>query len=217
MKSSLQLLCALALLSSAAAEGALAQDHDVKTSDQVLEDYTECVASRRSGKTSLIQKYLSVPLGEEIPSAIIMQLIVSDCLEGAGQLRMADELFGRALYSALYRRDFRKDELHSFDPAVIYDGEFDPDRLPISDNQKYVRAVGDCVASRNPLAAHLYVVAKVWSPEEERVLPEVASALAQCHDAGQRMAFSRSMLKGILAESLYKYRKGMTQTERAEP
>ena len=30
------------------------------------------------------------------------------------------------------------------------------------------------------------------------------------------MAFSRSMLKGILAESLYKYRKGMTQTERAE-
>ena len=202
----------LALLVLAEPEAAFAQTYDERTSDQVLETYAECIAAKKSGKSIQIAKYLRVPVGSELPRHIIAQLVTAKCLKGAGQMTMAPELFGRSLYAALYRRDFRK-EPTEFARAVSYDAEFDAEFIPISDNQVHLREVGDCAASHNLSAAHRYVVARVWSAEEEAVLPEVVAALSKCFRDGEKIAFSHSMLKGILAESLYKYRRGMTQTE----
>jgi hypothetical protein len=207
----------LGLLLCVASEAVLAQSlenrpQSEETSDRVLEDYSECVAAKRTGKGSLIKKFLGVPVGGALPPHVAMQLTVSDCLEGAGQLRMAPELFGRSLYSALYRRDFRKTEPTGFVAATSYEGEFEPGTV-MTPNQIYLRKVGDCGAVENVTAAHRFVIAKVWSAEEEAVLPQVIGALSQCYAVGEKIVFSRSMLKGILAESLYKYRHRMTQTQ----
>jgi hypothetical protein len=208
---------ALGMLVCVSSEPVLAQSlenrpQSEEKSDRVLEDYSECVASKRTGKGSLIKKFLGVPVGGTLPPHVVMQLVVSDCLEGAGQVRMAPELFGRSLYSALYRRDFRKTEPTGFVAATSYEGEFEPGTI-MTPNQIYLRKVGDCAATENVTAVHRFVIAKVWSAEEEAVLPQVIGALSQCYAVGEKIVFSRSMLKGILAESLYKFRHGMTHTQ----
>jgi hypothetical protein len=87
--------------------------------------------------------------------------------------------------------------------------------MPLSDKQIALRQVGDCAASRALSAAHHFTVAKVRSDDEAAHLPAVVQALSQCLSRGEQAAFSRPMLKGMLAESLYKYRRGLTQIETA--
>ena len=205
-------LIGLTSLLAIASVPATARDRlqDGKTSDRVLESYADCLAKRGSGTGARIKEYLSVPVGNEVDEKLIKRLVVSECLTNAGRMSMAHELFARALYTAIYRKEFAANPPTDFAVASSYDGEFAPDQLPLEINQKYLRQMGDCVVAHDLAAAHEYVLAKVWTKKDEEILPEVVAAAAQCVAQGVELRFSAPMLKGIVAESLYKYRKGMT-------
>ena len=184
--------------------------------EQVFERYAECIVSREGRLGGSLKKYLRVPLDATAPPEVVEKLVESECVgRGAGQMWMSRDLYRNTLYAALYRREFRRDEPAEFVPATGYDGEFDAQYLPLSERQITLRQVGDCAASHALSSAHRFTIAKVRSDEEAALLPDVVQALSECLDRDEEVAFTRPVLKGMLAESLYKYRRGLTQVEMA--
>ena len=224
----------VALVVSASSGTALAQDADAmppkepipvkrvepkrvfepERAEQVFEDYAECIVAKERRLGGSLKKYLRVPDGSRIPPGVVKKLVDPDCLNrGTGRMWMSPSLFGQALYSALYRREFGNSEPTGFVPAVSYDSEFEPEYLPLSNRQVALRQVGDCAASQDFLLAHRFAVAEVRSKRETALLSEIVQSLSHCIRSGEQVEFTRPMLKGILAESLYKFRHGMTQTQ----
>jgi hypothetical protein len=187
---------------------------EAEEAEKVLETFAECVAAKEARLGGSLREFLRVPTGGTPPGPVVEKIVNSDCLT-RGRIMMAPELLRQALYAALYRRAFGKDVPAEFVPAVSYELEFDAPHLPLTARQVALRQVGDCATSRALSSAHRFAVAKVRSDEEAALLPDVVQALSECLDRDEEVAFTRPVLKGMLAESLYKYRRGLTQVEMA--
>jgi hypothetical protein len=189
---------------------------EAEEAEKVLESFAECVAKAGSLRSS-VAAFLGVPAGQLPPPALARKVSPPACLGKAGpwggQMRMDPALFRQALYTALYRREFRKSEPTAFTPATAYESEFEQQYQPLPGKQVVQRFVGDCASARNLAAAHGFVVARVRSDEEASLLGEIVEALSHCIPEGEQVELTRPALKGMLAESLYKFRHGMTQTQ----
>jgi hypothetical protein len=124
------------------------------------------------------------------------------------QLRFDTNVFRETLYSALYQRDFGRSPPPDVRqaPALTLASEFDGDAAGIPATVTFERMVGDCVARADPTGVHHLLTTRISNDAEREALNQVVPQLAGCVRAGQRIAFSRSVLRGMLAEALYKLR-----------
>ena len=180
--------------------------------EKVLESYAECVAKAGVLRSS-VAAYLAIPAGQSPPADLANKVSPSQCLGPGGRMLMATDTFRGALFTALYRREFGKIAPTEFAPATAYESEFEQRYHPLPSKQVAQRFVGDCASAKNLAAAHSFVVARVRSEEEASRLPEIVEALSHCIREGEQVELRRPALKGMLAESLYRFRHGMTQTQ----
>jgi len=128
---------------------------------------------------------------------------------GVSTLRFQLTLFRSALYSALYRRDFGASDPPDVSslPPLLFSSEFrwSPDRNP---------SVSTCAARPWRLqreggreVCHALLITEVGSDEERRAMTAVLPAVQHCLQENNELRFGRGMLRGMLAEALYKLRK----------
>jgi hypothetical protein len=179
--------------------------------ERTMADFSKCVVADRRLRP-WAEWYLRVIPEGAFFQAAARRLATPACMPPAlvtTKLRFKAKLFRETLFSALYQRDFGRTpppELKSVPPLVIA-AEFSGDEAQIPVTVTFERAVGDCVARADPLGVHRLLMTKVASREEGEALQQVVPELAGCVPAGQRRAFSRPVLRGILAEALYKLRR----------
>ncbi|MDG2532782.1 hypothetical protein P6144_03925 [Sphingomonas sp. HITSZ_GF] len=73
-------------------------------------------------------------------------------------------------------------------------------------------AVVQCAAARDPAAADALVRTKWHSPEEAAAVSAVLPAITACAD-GRTVNFDSTILRGLLAEGLFRARGGMSASE----
>jgi hypothetical protein len=200
-----------AVISACAISPAVADDSMEKSSaseaEKVMANFAKCVIGSKKRQEKALA-YLMIPNGDPRQNVEGSAIAKSECAMPGSQMRFQGDLFAGTLYTALYRKFYVKTppgDLSAIEPAV-YESEFKVTTTPVGTEQLALRAFGDCAVLQNPAAAHDFAISEMRGQNEKAALPAVVEATGLCVSAGSTLKFSRTILKGVIAESLYKMR-----------
>jgi hypothetical protein len=181
-----------------------------KQAERVMRDFAKCVVSNKSREAKAVA-FLRLPDGDLKQSASGSEIASSGCAPRGSQMRFQPELFSRSIYTALYRKYYLKSAPTDFSGMADadYRTEYQVGDTPVSTEQLALRTFSDCTVRQNPVAAHLFAISEMQSDAEKTAVPTVTTSMQQCLNAGATLKFSRTILKGLIAESLYKFRRRM--------
>jgi hypothetical protein len=207
------LLCAaFALAAPALAQEEEYRRHPPAEAERAMAQFSRCTIESSSLRRRA-ERFLRLIPGQPNYRAESVGVATSRCvpLQVSGQARMTFPhiLFRSALFSALYRREFGRTppaDLSSAPPLSLAD-EFEGDTSTLPRDMRLIRALGDCAARADTARVHALLRTEVGSRDERPALDAVIPVLSGCLPAGRDLRFSRVMLRGILAEGLYKLRK----------
>lgn len=137
-----------------------------------------------------------------------LRLLDDGCLP-EGHPPVDARLVRGALFEALYNRDFPRATPADFAgrPALAApEGGVNP---PL--DASLIR-FGECIARAAPADAHRLVTAAPGGAEESSAIGALSPRLAPCMQQGLRVTFSAPMLRGVVAEALYKLSRGAART-----
>lgn len=181
--------------------------------ERLMATFSKCVVEDRRLRPRAERFLRMVPETAAFQQAAL-GLATPECMPRASYsnlLRFNAKVLRETLFTALYQRDFGRaappDLSHA--PTMVLASEFDGDAVAIPPTVTFERVVGHCIASADPSDSHRLLMTKIASSEEQEALQRVVPQLAGCVPAGQRVEFSRSVFRGVLAEALYKLRRGV--------
>jgi hypothetical protein len=214
-------LVAAALLCVGVAAPAHAQPDEkragtAKESTRLMLEFAECTARKRKIKPEIDRFLRMSPANPEF-GVLARKFANDNCMPTnlMAEVRMTFDslLFRYGLFEARYRIEFGKGS----PPAIVdlppldFENEFD---LTISADLKgveslpplvvFLRKLSQCLILERPAEAHALVIARPYSDAETKALPPVIEVLGACIGEGQTLKFSRPMLRGAIAEALYK-------------
>jgi hypothetical protein len=179
--------------------------------DRAMAQFSRCIVESRSRRAQA-ERFVRLIPGQPAFQAAGLALVTDRCVPRAiGQVRMRfrHNLFRSSLFAELYRRDFGRTappDVRALPPLLLSE-EFDGDVSTIAGPLRFMRALGDCAARFDAPRVHALLSAEVGSRGEAGALSGAMPALANCLPEGRELRFSRGVLRGILAEALYKLRK----------
>jgi len=170
-----------------------------------MQAFAACVVDRSYGQTS---RLVDVPVGTEDYAKQLKRLYDTwgdQCLSG-GELSFNNVLFRGSLFQALYARDFRSNGPVAFDPALDtgYRALY-PD--PVSGDARSSIALvrfAECVSRGDASKVRELLRALPGSEGETVAFGDLVPRFSACIVDGEKIEFSRTMLKGVLAEGLYR-------------
>ncbi len=198
----------ISFILSFASASALQSDKRSSTlrAEKAMHGYAQyLLTSKRREK--IIDAFLLIPGGHADQNNLDEGLIVPDCAKLGEKLVFKDGLFRRTLYVALYNKYYRKLIINVTQNITLdYNREISPKYGQIKGDQLALRKFSDCTIKSNPNAAHNFAIAQPQSSEEARYMNSVTAALNECISVGAQLSISRSNLKSVMAEVLYKMR-----------
>jgi hypothetical protein len=162
--------------------------------------YGRCLIARnRRGATAAV----SAPSDSPAQNRLLEKVTSSACLE-EGELRMPHALVRGAIYRALYRADYGRNEPTLLVKPIDWSDGRSVDPSTATGYAVVLRQFADCVVRSNPSAARALTLAREQSPEEAATFDRMKPALGQCIPPRAKIAFSRSSLFSLLSEVLYR-------------
>ncbi|MEE4351130.1 MAG: hypothetical protein V2J26_12965 [Pacificimonas sp.] len=163
-------------------------------------DYAKCVWKAKEWR---VDEALATYWHPEKDEKTIMRLVESRCLS-SGELTMSQGLFRGAFYLLAAHKRMADDDF-DFAPYAV------PDWQALMDSAEHANPAslplllfGSCVLRQGTSAVRDFVNSEVASSEEKAAIGEIAPSLSGCIPAGAEVKFSRSALKALLAENLYR-------------
>lgn len=173
---------------------------DTAVARRVMRDFGRCVAREQR---FLVERFLRMDRADPNLRRRAIGLATEDCLWG-GNLRFREELLRGSLFEALYIRDFQS---HPVDisgvPPVAYVANEDE----LGERHRYwlaLNRLADCVVRSDPRSARSLLLSDVDTSEERDLFAAIAPRLSSCLVDGASISFSRQVLRGLIAESLYR-------------
>lgn len=170
---------------------------------RVMLTYAACIVRRRRDG---VVRFLAEPSGTDESRRLGDRIAIDDCLVD-GELRFNASLFRGALYEALYKKDYSARPLPaSFAgvPPIRYSAK-DPATLTgRARSWLALNEFADCVVRATPGAVRALIASEVTSAAEAAAFRQVQPALGGCLTSGVELSFSRPVLRGLIAESLYR-------------
>lgn len=183
----------------------------VSDARRAMEDFASCLVAREKGRVSkLIDLPVDTKESDKAFDAIFGQ--TDGCLSD-GQLRMNELGLRGAIFQALYKRDYAANEILAFPPEVqtgyrnLYPAELsDKARMYVSLNH-----FSECVTRADPNAVRQLITSQVGSSTETATFAAITPKLSACIVKDNEIRFSKSNLKGFLAEGLYRLSRASNQ------
>lgn len=171
-----------------------------------MERFTSCAVSRQGGRAVGL-------IGLPVDSADYGRLsramfdTVGDvCLGSSGELSFSEGLFRGGLFLALYARDFARNGPTDFS-AVEHSGYLQLYTSPLSDQARTALALeqfGECVSRADAAGVRALLPQLPGSAGEREAINALRPRFAACIPQNETIQFSASVLKGALAEGLYR-------------
>lgn len=175
---------------------------DEQLSQRTMNKYAGCLL-RTFRKRALA--FLRLPPASFEAMLAARKLATGWCLrEGALSFRF--QLLRGGLYEALYEQEFKRAGAAALTaaPPIDYTGG---NPAPLSNETAVAIALvqfADCVVRANPTASRALILSKVTSDEEKAAFASLTPHLGGCLVSGTQLKFSRPMLRGFVAEALYR-------------
>jgi hypothetical protein len=179
---------------------------------QVMLDFAACLTDRSRGR---VAKIINAPVDSGQYQSLMRSIFDrSDdaCLsgggvdsDGIGQLSFSSSLMRGALFNAVYMRDFARAGPVEFS-AVTDSGYIARYSTPYSSAAQSAIALekyGECIARSDGENARALITAIAGSPQESVAFVALGPKFSACLMAGNKMEFSKAMLRGVVAEGLY--------------
>jgi hypothetical protein len=170
---------------------------------RTMHDFTICALRRHRSDA---ERMLALEGDSPAYRQLGMQVIDSQCVARGAQFRFNWPLFRGGLYEALYLRDFGAGAASSFDgvPPLPYIGGGAWMNLQDRARNAAILQVAECMVRAGPDDARALLASAVASPEEEAVFGRVEPRAAPCHAEGAPAESRRPILRGLVAEALYR-------------
>tara|TARA_R100001126_G_scaffold41612_2_gene23200 strand:- start:338 stop:991 length:654 start_codon:yes stop_codon:yes gene_type:complete len=202
-------LLLLALVAGLAAPAHARDKESEADARKAMSAYVDCLLNRSGYK---LRKAIDIPVGDPSLTATLAKLATSSCLgdtSGDVELRMQPLVLRGAAFESLYRSKFG-DDLESEDFSQLAPLEY-PVATPETQNVDgdaasylLMMAVGDCLVRADASASHDLVISEIASAGETDAIESLMPMLPVCIPAGRTLELSRSMLRGAIAEPLYR-------------
>ena len=174
---------------------------------RTMQRFSACVVSKIG--PDKLNAYLRLPPGSSASNSAMARISTDMCAPnrpgGGYELRFQPNVMRAALYDSLYRMRYRGGPVDiSRVPKFDFASEFDAREEPLSGASFYFRSIGDCVARAKPALAHDLLMTRQGSKEEGAAIKAVVPSVAPCVPQGSTLRFSAPVLRGDIAEALYK-------------
>jgi hypothetical protein len=205
------LVCIFLAWAGASASAQEVRQYATLEAEQTMARFSQCIV-RTANQQSLHRFLRIVPHSRAFQVAgrrLARDLCVPRTPGGVSTLRFQLGLFRSALFSALYRRDFGASDPPDVTsiPPLLFSSEFDGSSAEMPAAARALRGLGDCAARADAKSVHALLVTEIGSSEERAAVTAVLPAVQHCVPENNELRFGRGMLRGILAEALYKLRR----------
>ncbi len=196
----------------------LVADNAAKQREIIMKSFADCVIdSARARRLAL--EFIAIDPQSEDAGKFGDKVTEPGCLPKVGQTQFASKLaftpflFRYELLGALYRKAYHDAPTLALKdlPVRDYAKEFASGTVP--NTILSLRQFGDCVARIAPAESHNLVMSDIYTAEENAALTAVLPNLQACMPPGQSVSFGRGILRGALAEGLYRLREASNSSE----
>lgn len=185
------------------------KERQAREAQRVMNEYGACVVktARRRAEAAVREFPGTNRAGETM-----LDLATSDCLMH-GELRFKPRLLRATLFEALYEADFkvRPADISAVSQIDYFVGAADPSDEKVRE-QVALRQFADCVARANPKGARDLILSKVGEKPEQVAFNELMPVFGQCLRQGIELEFSRPVLRGLVAETMYRLSQAAAQS-----
>jgi hypothetical protein len=164
-----------------------------------MDSFAACVVKRTPHK---IEAYLGTSPGSEQASVLGRRLATDECIS-TGEAQFDDSVLRWAIYEQLYRKQYAKSGPTDFSmtPAIDYAaGGSKAD----SGQSVALRQFADCVSRASPVQARSLTLSPIGSSVEQAAFTAIMPRLEACLPKTVTLKFSKSVLRGLIAETLYR-------------
>lgn len=173
-----------------------------------FEAFARCIVGSQRGS---VERALSLsPIGK-LYSQALTALSDQACLRG-GSLEMDYPLLRGALFIALYNADYRRNNGNIAPQPLDFSEDVGGASTP--EERRYIglRQFADCVVRADPAASRALTLSRAGSSAENAAFSTLTAQLGPCINNGQTIGFSRIVLAGLIAETLYREAKASDKT-----
>jgi hypothetical protein len=173
---------------------------------RTMEVFMACLVSRYTGRAVALA---GLPIDSPQYQRTVRNMYDSagdECLAGAGRLSFSENLFRGGLFQALYEREFRGGGPTDFS-AVASTGyrQLYPDKLSgPARTALALEQFGECVSRADAAGVQAFLRQHPGSAGEDQAIAALRPNFAACIPQDQTIRFSPSVLKGALAEGIYR-------------
>ena len=170
-----------------------------------LRQYGACVLDRYKGR---VARMMAIAVDSDEYHRLSRAIVEGDgdaCLSG-GELSFGSAAFKAALFEAVYMRDFRFQEPDAIPPdlssgyAALYQQPYSAEAR----NALALEQFGECVVRADARTARAVVLSDPGTSVEQDAFARVAPALGGCMPKGEKMELSKAIVRGAVAEALYR-------------
>jgi hypothetical protein len=169
-----------------------------------MRGFAQCIASRSPGR---LESLLAMPVGS--PEATKLGNIIfmregDDCMS-SGELHFTSTIIHGSYFEAMYLQRFGRNVIDDFS-TIKSSGYRDRYTLPYSGDATSaigLEEYGECIVRKNPVAARTLIGSIPGSSAETTTFTELVPLFGPCLAKGEKIAFSKTVLRGVIAEGLY--------------
>ncbi|MGQ0659270.1 hypothetical protein [Sphingosinicella sp.] len=173
---------------------------------RTMEAFAACVVSRQSGRVVALSR---LRIDSDQYARVYRNLFDNtddECLSGSGSLYFSPSLLRGGIFQALYAREFRSGAPTDFSAVTttgyrqLYEGELHPEVHSAVALEQF----GECVSRADAAGVQTLLRQIAGSAGERAAIQALAPRFAACIPRNETIRFSPSVLKGALAEGIYR-------------
>jgi hypothetical protein len=169
-----------------------------------MRGFAQCIVSRSRGRLTSL---LAMPVGSSEAKKLgdtMFQREGDECLS-SGELSFSSTLVRGSYFEALYLQRFGRTVIDDFSTVKVH-GYRDRYTQPYSAEATsaiVLEEYGECIVRKNPTAARVLIGSIPGSSLETATFTELAPSFGPCLSKSEKIAFSKTVLRGVMAEGLY--------------
>ena len=169
---------------------------------RTMREFGTCSVARAPGSA---ERFVGLPVDSPDAARFLPSVASPDCL-GDGELHIPRPIIRGSLFEALYVRRFHRSGPVTFAGAapIDYAAGYSPPYSPAAANAIGMGQLGDCVVRADGEDAKTLILAIPATAEEDGAIAGLTAHLGPCVVKGQRITFSRSIIRAAIAEGLYR-------------
>jgi len=168
-----------------------------------LEDYAACQVGKQPARVAkIVTTRIDTPEYEKLMSTFWDSY--DECLSSGG-IRFRSTTYRGALFQALYNRQYKSKAPLDFTAVKSGYRELYPED-PSAEARGSIALInfGECVTKADPYTVRDLMRSLTGAASEDEAFIRLGPKLNACMPQGNQLTFSKAILKGVLAESIYR-------------